>query len=82
MRLSAIIVDLMLSGDSGTTLLGYIRAHPRLKSVKSIMMSGYDHAEATARVWKADVFLKKPVTISGLLESLRKIGVALDGVST
>lgn len=79
MKISVIVVDLMLTGDSGATLIGYIKAHPRLKSVKSIMMSGYEHGEATAKIWKADMFLKKPVTIAKLVDALGKIGITADG---
>jgi len=75
MKLSAIIVDLMLAGDSGATLLGYIKAHPRLKPIKCIMMSGYEHAESSAKMWQADLFLRKPLTIAKLVEGLKKIGV-------
>ena len=82
MKISAIIVDLMLTGDSGATLLGYIKAHPRLKSVKSIMMSGYEHGEATAKIWKADTFLKKPISIASLTDALRKMGIVADGAET
>jgi DNA-binding NtrC family response regulator len=76
MRLSAVIVDLVLMGVSGAALLGYVKAHPYLKNVKVIMISGFDHAKSTANLWKADGFLQKPVTIARLIEALNAVGVS------
>ena len=75
MRLSAVVVDLVLMGVSGAALLGYVKAHPYLKNVKVIMISGFEHGKNTANLWRADGFLQKPVTIAHLIEALNAVGV-------
>jgi two-component system phosphate regulon response regulator PhoB len=80
MKPAAIIVDLVLMGDSGATLLRYVKLHPQLKGIKVIMMSGFEHGEKTAQLWGADLFLQKPITIARLLEVLNAAGIAAGGI--
>lgn len=75
MNASVAILDLVLTGASGASLLGYIKAHPRLKAIKVILMSGYDHGAQTARQWGADYFLAKPITPDKILTVLKQLGV-------
>src|SRR5215831_15519145 len=75
MNISVAILDLVLTGASGASLLGYIKAHPRLKTIKVIMMSGFDHAAQSARQWGADIFLPKPVTPDKILDVLKNLDV-------
>jgi DNA-binding NtrC family response regulator len=77
-NVSVAILDLVLSGVSGATLLGYIKAHPLLKDVKTIIMSGFEQGARSATFWGADVFIQKPVTIAGLLKALAEIGIRPD----
>ncbi len=74
-KVSVAILDLVLAGASGAALLGYIKAHPLLRNVKTIMMSGFEHGAKSAKFWGADMFLQKPVTIAGLLKALADIGI-------
>jgi DNA-binding response OmpR family regulator len=73
MHISVAILDLVLGGPSGGALVGYIKMHPHLRHIKVIMMSGFEHAKATARLWGADLFIQKPVTIAKLIEALEVV---------
>jgi DNA-binding NtrC family response regulator len=73
MNISVAILDLVLAGPSGGALVGYIKMHPHLRHIKVIMMSGVEHAESASRLWGADIFLQKPVTIAKLKETLDRV---------
>jgi DNA-binding response OmpR family regulator len=73
MNISVAVLDLVLAGPSGGALVGFIKMHPHLRHIKVIMMSGVEHAESTSRLWGADIFLQKPVTIAKLKETLDQV---------
>ena len=80
LKVSIIIVDLVLVGNPGSTLLSYVKSHPSFKTIKVIMMSGFEHGESTARLWGADQFLPKPVSIAQLIATLNKLSTPISGV--
>jgi DNA-binding response OmpR family regulator len=81
LKVSIIIVDLVLIGNPGSTLLSYVKSHPSFKSIKVIMMSGFEHGESTARLWGADQFLPKPVSIAQLIATLNRLSAPISGVA-
>ncbi len=74
-KVVVVIMDLVLVGDSGATLLRYLKMHPLLKKTKTIMISGFEHGEQAARLWGADLFLQKPVRIGQLIEAVNQLAV-------
>jgi two-component system response regulator TctD len=62
-----IILDMNLPGVSGEIVLSYIRRHPSLKHTRVILVSGDDRL---MEVRGADLYLKKPVLLSRLLDAI------------
>jgi DNA-binding response OmpR family regulator len=73
LRVTVAIIDLVLEGASGATLVHYIRSHARLKNIKVILMSGMDHGAKTAEMWGADLYLQKPLTAQSLDSAIRQL---------
>ena len=62
-----VILDLQLTGSSGTVVLSFIHRYSRLAHTKVIIASG--HPEIARRAvadWGADLCLHKPISVSDL----------------
>jgi two-component system OmpR family response regulator len=57
----AILLDMILSDDEGYVVIDHVRAHPTLKAMPIIAMSGHKRYEANWQQRRIDLFLYKPV---------------------
>ncbi|MBL8161979.1 MAG: response regulator transcription factor [Anaerolineae bacterium] len=74
---SIAVLDLMLEREQSSSLVRYIKVHPRHKDLQIIMISGYDHASKRALMWGADHFLKKPFKVADLVDKIDAVlGIA------
>jgi DNA-binding response OmpR family regulator len=62
-----LILDMNLPGVSGDIVLSYVRRHPNLKNKRIILVSGDDRM---MEVQGADLYLKKPVSLTRLLDAI------------
>lgn len=67
----ALLMDVNLKGASGLAVLGTIRAHPNGKSIRVMMASGLDVAEACKSAG-ADKFLLKPYNPDDLIQWFKR----------
>src|SRR5947209_20490247 len=62
-----ILLDVLLSGKDGRTIVKYLKSQEETKAIPVIMFSAHPNAEETARQPGADDFLEKPCQIDNLL---------------
>jgi CheY-like chemotaxis protein len=78
MKPDVVVLDMNLHGDSGLVVLGLIRRMPRLARTKVVIASGYpDLAHRAMAEWGADLFLRKPVSIAHLKNTVESFTVTL-----
>jgi len=65
-----ILLDVLLSGKDGRTIVKYLKSQQETKAIPVIMFSAHPNAEATARQAGADDFLEKPFLIDNLLAKI------------
>jgi two-component system NtrC family response regulator len=66
-----VILDMWLHQESGIVVLGFIRRLPRLARTRVVVVSGYSElADQAVRLWGADVFLPKPVSVDTLRSTI------------
>ena len=78
-RLSAVVLDLVMPGTSGTELLRQLKSDPRMAAVPVLVLTGLSVAEREARAAGCDAFLLKPVSLPTLLAALAGVGISLEG---
>jgi len=71
----AVICDNRMPGRSGTEVLALLRADPRFRDVRAVLMSGLPLEERVWREQGADAFLLKPFTHRHLLAAMTTAGV-------
>lgn len=67
-----VILDLLLSGESGTNICRAIKANAHTKNLPVIMMSAHPSAQDIALEAGADDFLPKPFSLQVLSEMVEK----------
>ncbi|HEX6605715.1 MAG TPA: response regulator [Chloroflexia bacterium] len=70
----AVICDNRMPGRSGSEVLALLRADPRFREVRAVLMSGLPLDETAWRDQGADAFLLKPFTHRHLLAALTAAG--------
>lgn len=70
-----VICDNRMPGRSGSEVLALLRADPRFRDVRAVLMSGLPMDEAAWRTQGADAFLLKPFTHRHLLAAMTAAGV-------
>ncbi len=70
-----VLLDVMLPDADGFDILAKIRAHPRLKDVPVIMLTGKSSREAVLKGLSrgADGYITKPVETESLLQAVRTV---------
>jgi CheY-like chemotaxis protein len=70
-----VICDNRMPGRSGSEVLALLRADPRFRDVRAVLMSGLPMDETAWRSQGADAFLLKPFTHRHLLAAMTAAGV-------
>jgi len=65
-----ILLDVLLSGKDGRTIVRYLKSQEETKAIPIIMFSAHPNAEVAARQAGAEDFLAKPFDIDVLLEKI------------
>src|SRR5436305_13015704 len=65
-----ILVDMLLSGKDGRSIVKYLKSQQETKAIPIIMFSAHPSAEEMARQAGADDFLEKPFHIEILLAKI------------
>ncbi|MBI4063287.1 MAG: response regulator [Elusimicrobia bacterium] len=70
-----VILDIMMPGMDGVTVLRLLRANPETRALKVVVASGKKYEEDKARAYKAGVnlFLEKPLNLKGLVEQISSV---------
>src|SRR5215467_131027 len=68
-----ILLDMLLSGKDGRTIVTYLKSQEETKEIPIIMFSAHPSAEETARQAGADDFLEKPFHIDILLAKIKHL---------
>jgi CheY-like chemotaxis protein len=74
MKPDVVILDMQLHRESGSVILALIRRLPQLDHTKVIIASGYANRGKRAKtMWRADLFLQKPVALDQLRQTISKL---------
>jgi two-component system chemotaxis response regulator CheY len=65
---AAVLLDLLMPGMTGRELVQHIRADPRLRGVRLVLMTG--HPSASPESLSVDAFLPKPFGVDELLSAV------------
>lgn len=67
-----ILLDVLLSGESGMDLCKKIKGQESTKNIPVIMLSAHSNIDQTAKLCGADAYLPKPFDIDVLLAVVKK----------
>jgi two-component system response regulator MprA len=69
---SAILLDLRMPGLSGPDVVHQLKGEPRLGAIPVIILSGDSRAAEVSRELGAATFLRKPVDLDELVDTVRR----------
>ena len=68
-----LILDVMMPVRTGPEILLEMKSHPELLSIPCILMSAGTTTNYDQKVYKWDVFMKKPFDLEDLLSNVKKL---------